>query len=106
MSITRYRLSAYDHLDEDPTGGWVLYDDHVAAVDAAVASTRERAWTLMGQSDADLAGFLLGKREGVQAARDAVAALMGSPSDQATGRFDWVIYEEVLPAIDGLRGDA
>lgn len=35
---------------EDPEGPYVTYADHVAALDAAVAETRLRAYTLMGAS--------------------------------------------------------
>lgn len=40
---------------------------------------------------------------GLDAAREAVEALMGAPSDQDPTPLDFFIYEEVLPVIDALR---
>lgn len=57
------------------------------------------------QADHDLAGYLLGKREALQAARDAVADCR-VPWPTATGVLVNEGIDDALAAIDALRGEA
>lgn len=52
MSIQRWTVADRSRMSVVPAqcGDLVTYDDHVAAVDAAVAETRQRAYMLMGAS--------------------------------------------------------
>lgn len=59
----------------------------------------ERRMEASNQGFADMASFELGRRAGVQAAREAVARLLPSPGDAPL-----IDLRDALAAIDALRG--
>ena len=100
MSIQRWMwIRDYPNMEENHSGKYVLYKDHVATVAAARAESYADGRVDGMRDVADLC-----YQRGVKAARDAVAALMSPPSDKDPTPLDFAIYEEVLPAIDALRG--
>jgi hypothetical protein len=87
MSIQRYDGDDYDiELEEKEDGIYVMYSDHVAAVDEARRDERRIFW------GADQFGY----EQGLAAARKAVAALI--PDPRLTLR-----RSAVLAAIDELK---
>lgn len=71
-----------------PDGNYVLYSDHVAALDAAVEDTRTRAYTLMGAAI----------QNGIDNERKRIRFAVGALPLDNSGRVD---YADVLAAIKG-----
>lgn len=95
-------------------GTFVTYADHVAAVAALIDDqAKEIEQYVKAVAEAEQRGYQNGQwstqqyhadkdyNRGLDAAREAVAALR-APGYEPWGEF---IYREVLPAIDGLKGE-
>ena len=100
MSIQRYDGDAYDiELEEKEDGIYVLYSDHVAAVDEARRDERRIFW------EAEKSGY----EQGLTAAREAVAKQQLHPDDQDdtwSSLTHVVVIQTALAAIDALRGES
>jgi len=95
--IQRYGDPSRDYMIPAHGDGFVvLYADHVAAV--AAARDDERLKGFAGEPFA--AAYAEGQRQGVKAARDAVAEIKPGPTIDPDGMWMW---EESLAAIDALE---
>lgn len=98
MNIQRYFHALDGSMETDDNGQYVLYADHVAAL-RACEERIDKAWHEYDQLARE--GAYL---SGVQAARDAVAALAYEVEDH--DGIPRLTATEALAAIDALRGES
>lgn len=95
--IQRYWSTVFDGMQPDPSGSWVTYADHVAAVAAA-----EQRVTFRGSH---VGAFMAGYEQGQ---KDGYASRMGEAEDDFTVGHDKGYaraISEAVAAVEALTGD-